>query len=450
MAVFDESQQKLVTRIVYDGPGFAGKTTNLRRLVEGFSAARRGELKAPGPRQERTPFFDWLDLEAGLIDGLRLRCQLVTVPGQSVYAERRWHAIETADAIVFVTGSAPVDIAASRPLLDALRAHLALETEARVPLILQANKQDLDDAMSPVAVREALGLDASVQVVGAEASRGLGVLETAATSIREAAGVLKARLRAGDLGRLGRHVETASQLHEAMQRLALDFEPALIPRSRPPLARTPRGATLIPPPRSPRLPAPDVPSERLWPHRIARGLLERIPILVPGERDIDRGAGFKDADGTRRWVVESGMWRLETSVRERFDLIDPARRRLRELAQWQQRLGELAPPRRAYVIQVDAHGAYWLWRLGLGLPTLQMKLNEAGRLGRAEEADRWLERYAMVADEVGLLAHRAGRRVQLDPMQFGTLSDRCVYLGETESESGRSPSDSSKLNRGDG
>ena len=36
MPVFDKDEQRVVVRIVYDGPAKAGKTTNLRRLCEHF------------------------------------------------------------------------------------------------------------------------------------------------------------------------------------------------------------------------------------------------------------------------------------------------------------------------------------------------------------------------------------------------------------------------------
>ena len=69
MAVYDSSIQKLVVRIVYDGPGTAGKTTNLQQLYGFFSDWRRGELHSTPNSEGRTQSLDWLQLDGGLVRG---------------------------------------------------------------------------------------------------------------------------------------------------------------------------------------------------------------------------------------------------------------------------------------------------------------------------------------------------------------------------------------------
>src|SRR5687767_2395674 len=99
MAVIDSTQDALVVRIVYDGPPMAGKTTSLRTL-----AAKLGSpLQTPAEIDGRTLYFDWLDYTGGLFEGRRIRCQIVSVPGQASLASRRRALLETADAVVFVS-----------------------------------------------------------------------------------------------------------------------------------------------------------------------------------------------------------------------------------------------------------------------------------------------------------------------------------------------------------
>src|SRR5690606_40863495 len=107
----------IVIRIVYDGPPEAGKTTNVLQLSQLMSAQRRGTLASPGTSGERTAYFDWLDFLGGYVDGRRVQCQLLSVPGQAHLAARRRALLETADALVFVSDS-------RREHLEAERQHL--------------------------------------------------------------------------------------------------------------------------------------------------------------------------------------------------------------------------------------------------------------------------------------------------------------------------------------
>ena len=101
MPTIDDSRGVLVVRIVYDGPAMSGKTTSLRALSQGFAAS----ITSPEERDGRTLFFDWMDYVGGLFEGRPIRCQIVTVPGQTELAERRLRLLETADAVVVVADS---------------------------------------------------------------------------------------------------------------------------------------------------------------------------------------------------------------------------------------------------------------------------------------------------------------------------------------------------------
>ena len=94
---------KTVTlKIVYCGPGRAGKTTNLKRLHEATDPTRRGGLVQLETEQERTLFFDWFPVQLGQVRGLRLRVHFFSVPGQSFYDFTRRAVLEGADGVSVV------------------------------------------------------------------------------------------------------------------------------------------------------------------------------------------------------------------------------------------------------------------------------------------------------------------------------------------------------------
>ena len=81
-------------------PGNAGKTTNLFEMCQFFTSRRRSELFSPESRDGRTMWFDWLQIDGGLVAGHGLRCQIVTVPGQLVLRRRRSALLRAADVVV--------------------------------------------------------------------------------------------------------------------------------------------------------------------------------------------------------------------------------------------------------------------------------------------------------------------------------------------------------------
>ena len=125
MAVLDPRSDTVVIRVVYDGAPMAGKTTSVGALGRGLGS----EVHSPAEVGGRTLYFDWLDYTGGLFEGRRIRCQIISVPGQATLAPRRRRLLESADAIVFVGDSAPAGFIADRGYLSGLsreigRAHV--------------------------------------------------------------------------------------------------------------------------------------------------------------------------------------------------------------------------------------------------------------------------------------------------------------------------------------
>jgi len=160
-----------------------------------------------------------------------------------------------------------------------------------------------------------------------------------------------------------------------------------------------------------------------------RDLLRRIPEVVAAGVDGTAPAPIRDGSGVRQWVVESGMWRLETTTRDRFADADVALSEVAARVEFHRALGSLAPPKSGWAIVEGAGGGWWVWAVGLGLSTLDAHLRHAKKRGEADEVDRWLTVYATAAEEVVGIADRAGRIVRPSPARFAVLEGRCFFVG---------------------
>ncbi len=215
MAHLDPRTDEIVVRIVYDGAPRAGKTTNVRMLHESLLAQREGELVSPGSSERQTQFFDWRDFAGGFVDGRRLRCQILSVPGQPELAHRRRHLLATADVVVLVVDADPAELDTSRAIVRSLSATLA---QAAIPIVVQLNKLDLGGPSTVASVAESLRLPESTPAFGAEACRGIGVSDTFLAAVRLALEGVRSRLAQGSL--LARELPaSASELHASMRRI---------------------------------------------------------------------------------------------------------------------------------------------------------------------------------------------------------------------------------------
>lgn len=97
--------QEVNLKIVYYGPGLSGKTTNLEYIYRKIDPSLRGDLITLKTREERTLYFDFLQLEVGRIKGMKPKFNLYTIPGQVYYSHSRKIILRGVDGIVFVADS---------------------------------------------------------------------------------------------------------------------------------------------------------------------------------------------------------------------------------------------------------------------------------------------------------------------------------------------------------
>ncbi len=177
--------RELNVSIVYYGAALSGKTTNLERIHAMTAAKTRSELFTLNTHEDRTIFFDFLQLEIGMIGGLKPKFGLYTVPGQVYYEATRQAVLRRADGVVFVVDSQAERLEDNRASWNDLNEHLAKMGQhlPEFPAVIQYNKRDLPGVLPVVELQQALGL-AQYPAYHAIAATGEGVPETLHAAMR--------------------------------------------------------------------------------------------------------------------------------------------------------------------------------------------------------------------------------------------------------------------------
>jgi signal recognition particle receptor subunit beta len=148
MAIVNLKKRQIECKVVYYGPGRCGKTTNLEYIHKAFKNQVKGDMVSINTDGDRTLFFDFLPLELGKLKGCDVRVQLYTVPGQVRYESTRKLVLRGADGIVFVADS--LEVRREKNMLALKDLHQNLKeynlSIFKVPLVMQFNKRDLNDA----------------------------------------------------------------------------------------------------------------------------------------------------------------------------------------------------------------------------------------------------------------------------------------------------------------
>ncbi len=166
-------------KIVYYGPALSGKTTNLEQIHARVDPRRRGELISLKTQEDRTLYFDFLQLELGKIGGLSPKIHLYTVPGQAYYEASRKLVLRGADGVVFVADSAASRAKDNLESWQSMKMHMAALDMPfnEIPLVVQFNKRDLPMVIPTTVLQNMLSLN-GLSTFEAIATDGRGVFET--------------------------------------------------------------------------------------------------------------------------------------------------------------------------------------------------------------------------------------------------------------------------------
>ncbi len=171
--------QEINLKIVYYGPGMSGKTTNLEYIHSKMDPSLAGELVSLKTKEDRTIFFDFLQLEVGRIKGKKPKFNLYTVPGQVYYASSRKVILNGVDGIVFVADSQKHRMDGNIETLLDLENNLREDGHSldKFPWVIQYNKRDLPDIDSIENLQKRLNYF-NVPYFEAVAIKGTGVFDT--------------------------------------------------------------------------------------------------------------------------------------------------------------------------------------------------------------------------------------------------------------------------------
>src|SRR5205085_11544991 len=134
-------------KVVYYGPGLAGKTANLQYIHRCLPETNKGKMVSLATGDDRTLFFDFLPVSATTVRGFTTKFQLYTVPGQTRYNMTRKLVLRGVDGVVFVADSQwdrlKENVERLRNLGEDLREYrLDLAT---LPYVIQYNMRDLPE-----------------------------------------------------------------------------------------------------------------------------------------------------------------------------------------------------------------------------------------------------------------------------------------------------------------
>lgn len=178
--------REIKLKLVYYGASLCGKTTNLEFIHANINPSARGDLVSLKTREDRTIFFDFLEIQLGEIKGLKPKFSLYTVPGQVYYLSSRKLVLQGADGVVFVVDSAPdrleANVEAWHNLQDNLR-EFGHDPD-HFPIVIQYNKRDLPNAMPLDDLRVHLSCNGHTQIE-AVATRGIGVFESLRPALKQ-------------------------------------------------------------------------------------------------------------------------------------------------------------------------------------------------------------------------------------------------------------------------
>jgi signal recognition particle receptor subunit beta len=369
VAVLDVEHGTVVIRIVYDGPPEAGKTTSLRAL----SASLARPMTTPAQSGERTLFFDWVEYTGGLFEGHQIRCQIVTVPGQTVLAHRRHALLETADVVVFVSDSAPGAVETTKRYLDELGATLDRLPGPRVGVILQANKRDRAGAVELAAIRL---VAPGVAVLESVATEGRGVREAFVFAVRLALDRVRELLRERSLRLAVPEVQSSEEL---LAQLAAREAERRVFASRDEDEESPAGAAFqevlasqwtsptadVAVPASehdlPRPPDSAVPTGMIWPPVEGRVLLHEACAVPFVPRRLPHGD----------WVGEVPGWRFHSPSQACYSNPEIGRRGLVEWARLHSGGQRWLSAPRVVVLATSGEGEWRLWQIVRAEETLR-------------------------------------------------------------------------------
>jgi signal recognition particle receptor subunit beta len=179
MALVNHAKHEINAKLVFYGPGFSGKATNLNYIYRKLKPEHRGKLKTMNIGKDRMLFFDFVPAGQGKVGDYDIHFHVYSVIGETADVTPWKMVLKGADGVVFVADSAPDRMTANLESLDNLKKIMRGYGKSikDLPGVLQCNKRDIDPALSLAELENALNYGCFT-VMPAVAKRGEGVLDS--------------------------------------------------------------------------------------------------------------------------------------------------------------------------------------------------------------------------------------------------------------------------------
>jgi len=200
LAIINPDKKEAEVKLVYYGPGRAGKTSNLKYIYNKFEKRIKGKLASIDTNGDNALFYDSLPLEIGMVKGYKIKVQLYTVPGQVKYNATKKLVLKAVDGIVFVADSMVLRQELNIASLQELKENLAIlgKDLLQTPLVFQYNKRDLAEQNIPLLSYNTLEKDLNNQLLApsfeASTVTGFNVVETVKKAISLTVASIKEKL----------------------------------------------------------------------------------------------------------------------------------------------------------------------------------------------------------------------------------------------------------------
>ena len=407
MPIIDHERGLLVVRIVYDGPPFSGKTTTLRTLAEGLDV----NVTTPAEDNGRTLFFDWLDYTGGLFEGRRIRCQIVSVPGQKELSARRDALLDSADAVVLVGGTDDSSLDAALTVFRDLIARCRAMSPP-VGVVFQANKRDMPNTIRRASLQRRVNAVAPTAIVETVATTGQGIREAFVFGVRLALDRVRFLAKQNALATGRPAVDGPTELLAQLEAYGVADLPLPSPASDDPntpadppaeahVPATPsteqeeayaatedlsRAALCVAEQVRERVftPDPHMLGGHIWPPVDGRTLLHEVAHL-----DV---TPVRTADGD--WWARAEGWRCHSAAGALFRHSEMGRKALIQWARLHATYVQRLSSGRALVLADAGAGRLRLWQLVRTVPTLETRLIQRAATASAEQLAAALGRAA--------------------------------------------------------
>lgn len=274
MALVNQAKREINAKIVFFGPGLAGKGTSLKHVFNKLKQEFRGAMKVMNVQDSRMLFFDFTPPGDGNVEGFKVRFHLYTVSGGNVDPAAWKMVLKGVDGVVFVADSAPQQMQENRSAMESLYGFLKGygQSLATVPAVIQYNKSDLPDALSAADLDHALN-PSRLPSFPACAKGGEGVLQALMTLVKSVLTGLRAKGTEG--------IASGETLQRVVEHPAA---PAPVPeRPAETAPKAPAGMAFElaePPAPQPAAAEPEITLEISGAPRLAGGDVIRVPLTI--------------------------------------------------------------------------------------------------------------------------------------------------------------------------